>query len=52
MMVAFLPKRLEGEIEILEGADLGAVVTDDFVLLPNPREVEEGTKYRVRFRAE
>lgn len=50
-MVAFLPVRLEGKIEVLEGEDLGAVVTDDFVLLPNPREVEEGVAYRVKFRA-
>ena len=49
-VVAFFPKRLEGEVEILEGADLGAVVTDDFVLVPNPRTVEEGKKYRVVFR--
>lgn len=49
-MVAFLPERLDGEIEILEGEDLGAVVADDFVLLPNPRQVEEAKAYRVRFR--
>ena len=49
-MVAFLPQRLTGEVEILEGEELGAVVTDDFVLVPNPREVEEGRAYRVRFR--
>lgn len=49
-MVAFLPERLSGEIEILEGGELGAVVTDDFVLLPNPRSVEEGQRYRVVFR--
>lgn len=50
-MIGFLPKRLVGEIEVLEGAELGAVVTDDFVLLPNPREVVEGKAYRVKFRA-
>ena len=49
-MVAFLPERLEGEIEILEGGELGAVVADDFVLLPNPRKVEDGKAYRVVFR--
>ena len=49
-MVAFLPQRLVGNVEILEGSDLGAVVTDDFVLLPNPRVVKEGKKYRVVFR--
>jgi zinc protease len=48
-MVAFLPERLTGSIEILEGAEFGAVVTDDFVLLPNPRKVEEGKRYRVVF---
>ncbi len=49
-MVAFFPERLDGEIEILEGGELGAVVADDFVLLPNPRTVEEGKVYRVVFR--
>jgi hypothetical protein len=51
-MVAFLPKRLEGKVTIFEGSDLGAVVTDDFVLLPNPREVEQGKRYLVVFGTE
>ena len=49
-MVAFFPERLEGEIEILEGAELAPVVGDDFILLPNPRKVDAGEVYRVRFR--
>jgi zinc protease len=51
-MVAFFPQRLVGDIEILEGKELGAVVADDFVLLPNPRVVEGGKRYRVTFRVE
>lgn len=49
-MVAFLPRRV-GEVEILEGADLRPVITDDFILVPNPRKCEEGKVYKVVFRA-
>ena len=49
-MVAFLPHRITGA-EVISGADLNPVITDDFVLVPNPREVEAGRVYEVVFKA-
>jgi hypothetical protein len=49
-MVAFLPHRISAP-KVIEGDDLNPVVTDDFVLVPNPRKVEE-REYKVVFRAE
>ena len=46
-IVAFLPGRV-GEAEVLEGGNLQPVITDDFVLVPNPGEGKELT---VKFRA-
>ena len=37
-MVHFLPGRFE-DIKVIEGGDLRPVVTDDFVLMPNPKRV-------------
>jgi hypothetical protein len=45
-IVAFLPRRV-GTTELIEGADLGAVVTDRFVLLPRP---DKARSLRVVFR--
>jgi hypothetical protein len=39
------------DIEIIEGKELGPVITDDFVLIPSPRECEPGQTIRVVFRA-
>jgi hypothetical protein len=50
-MVAFLPDRI-GKATIVSGAELDPVVTDDFVLVPNPKTVEEGREYKVVFEAE
>lgn len=49
-MVAFLPRRI-GPAKIVEGAELKPVITDDFVLVPNPVRCETGRVYRVRFEA-
>jgi len=46
-IVEFLPGRVGG-VEILEGEEWSPVVTDDFILVPNPGE---GEAIRVRFRA-
>ena len=46
-----LPHRVE-KVRILEGADLQPLVTDDFVLVPNPGKCEPNRRYRVVFRAE
>lgn len=48
-LIAFLPRRI-GEIKILEGADLHPVITDDFILVPNPGPAAAGERFLVRFR--
>lgn len=50
-IVAFLPKRI-GKVEVLKGAELKPVITDDFILIPNPGKWEEGKELVVKFRAE
>jgi zinc protease len=49
--MALLPWRVRG-VEIIEGKELSPLVTDDFLLLPTPRTLEAGKRYRVVFRAE
>jgi len=48
-IVAFLPHRI-GPAEVVEGADLQPVITDDLVLVPLPTW-DEGRTYHVTFRA-
>lgn len=48
-MIHFLPERI-GTVEILEGQELQPVITDDFVLVPNPRKCDPAKTYRVVFR--
>ena len=38
-------------IELIEGDNLHPVITDDFILIPNPRTVDPSREYRVRFTA-
>jgi hypothetical protein len=49
-IVAFLPHRIE-PAKIVAGADLSPVVTDDFILVPNPRVCDHEREYRVTFQA-
>jgi hypothetical protein len=49
-IIHFLPCRLH-EAHVLEGADLKPVITDNFILVPNPRECDPARKYRVVFQA-
>jgi zinc protease len=49
-IIQFLPKRIR-DVKILEGADLNPVVTDDFILISNPRKCDPAKDYRVVFRA-
>ena len=49
-MVQFLPERI-GDAEVLSGAGLKPVITDDFILIPNPRECDPSRDYVVTFRA-
>ena len=39
------------DIEILEGGDLDPVITDDFILVPNPRVCDPEREYKVVFKA-
>jgi len=49
-IVQFLPHRIK-DVEIAAGEDLNPVVTDDFILVPNPRECDPDREYVVRFKA-
>jgi zinc protease len=48
--VAFLPHRVR-DVKLLEGADLQPLLTDDFILVPNPRVCDPARAYRVVFQA-
>ena len=48
-IVQLLPYRIGG-IEILEGKDLQPLVTDNFLLVPNPGKCDAKRQYRVLFR--
>jgi hypothetical protein len=49
-IVELLDDRISN-VKIIEGADLNPVITDDFILIPNPRTVDPSRQYRVRFTA-
>jgi len=49
-IVEFLPFRLK-DIEIVDDGGLDPVITDDFILIPNPREYDPGRRYEIRFKA-
>lgn len=49
-IVQFLPRRIKGA-ELVEGADLKPVITDNFILIPNPKTCDPAKTYRVVFRA-
>ncbi len=48
--VHFLPERLQN-IEIISGQELSPVITDNFVLIPNPKICDPNQTYRVEFKA-
>jgi hypothetical protein len=49
-IVQFLPRRVK-DVQIIEGAELKPLVTDDFILVPNPATCDSARKSRVVFRA-
>jgi hypothetical protein len=49
-IVELLDDRISN-VKIIEGTDLNPVVTDDFILIPNPRTVGPSREYRIRFTA-
>ncbi len=49
-IVAFLPHRVES-VRLVAGDWMKPTITDDFILIPNPRDYVPGKDYRVIFRA-
>ena len=49
-LIQFFPRRIQAAT-ILEGAELQPVITDDFILVPNPHPCDPTRSYRVVFRA-
>ena len=49
-IIEYLPRRIR-HAQVLEGADLAPVITDDFVLVPNPGQCRPDHPCRVVFRA-
>jgi len=49
-IVHWLPQRVK-DVQITGGEDLKPVITDNFVLVPNPRECDPGRSYQMTFRA-
>lgn len=49
--IAFLPHRIN-KPHIIEGLDLQPVITDNFILIPNPLTSDPNKTYRVQFTAE
>ncbi len=49
-MIAYLPHRIK-DVEVTIGQDLNPVITDDFILVPNPRVCDPERTYRVVFTA-
>lgn len=50
-IVAYLPHRI-ANVKVTAGGDLNPVVTDDFVLVPNPGKHTPGRTYRLEFTAD
>jgi zinc protease len=49
-IVQFFPRRLTG-VEIIEGSQFKPVITDNFILVPNPQTCDPKRDYRIVFRA-
>lgn len=49
--IAFLPHRVRN-VRVIEGATLKPVITDDFLLVPNPGPSDSDAPLRVRFQAD
>ena len=50
-LVQFFPERL-GDIRIVAGAELEPLITDNFILVPNPDRCDPSRQYRVEFTAQ
>jgi hypothetical protein len=50
-IVIWLPHRIK-PAQVISGAEFQPLITDDFVLIPNPRECDPAVKYEVVFEAQ
>ncbi len=50
-LVCLLPNRVRN-VEIVSGQELSAIITDNFVLIPNPKICDPSKTYRLLFKAE
>ncbi|MEZ6124377.1 MAG: hypothetical protein R3C49_14560 [Planctomycetaceae bacterium] len=50
-IVCWLPHRVQN-VKIISGEQFRPVITDDFILIPNPRTCDPGTRYEVAFSAD
>ena len=50
-IVHFLPHRVK-DVKIVSGSELEPVITDDFLLIPNPKNCDPDKEYKVVFQAE
>ncbi len=48
--IAYLPHRVR-DVKVVAGAELNPVITDDFILVPNPGQCDPAKSYRVVFTA-
>ena len=49
--VQFLPHRIK-DVKIVAGGEMNPVITDDFILVPNPRTTNPESEYQLVFRAQ
>ncbi len=49
-IVHYFSERI-GNFEILEGGELNPVLTDDFILIPNPKSCDPAKDYKIVFKA-
>ena len=48
--MAWFPRRLQA-LTLVSGSSLNPVLTDDFILVPNPGTCDPGKEYQVVFKA-
>lgn len=48
-IIAYLPRRITGKAKIILGAEHKPVITDDFILVPNPGKNYDGKTIQIRF---
>ncbi len=49
-IIAFLPHRIKN-IKVTQGSELNPTITDDFILIPNPKVHDGRKQYTVKFKA-